>query len=221
MRHVGLEAERSRPIDHFQQLDHALPTVHAAPADFPFGGQARAVLLGDAARLAEGVGDEPLVPLGVLAPGFDRAGRIDADLVAAFQAQLRQPLGDAARLADLVEEPPAVGVIAQGRAAAGAGIHRGHDRAHHEVPRPGQVGQPLDLVLAAVDVEVRMVEEDVEAVEADAVDRGGGGEIEHLLQPEGRFAPVALAHQSRPDGVVQLRIVVRMVHAGFLAISII
>ncbi len=59
-----------------------------------------------------------------------------------------------------------------------------------------------------------MVEEDVEAVEVDAVDRGGGGEIQHLVQADGRLAAVALPHQARPDRVVQLRIIVRMVHGG-------
>ena len=40
-------------FDHFQQLDIPLPAVHAAPADFAFGGEPFAELFGDVARLAE------------------------------------------------------------------------------------------------------------------------------------------------------------------------
>ena len=61
VRHVGLEAERFRPADHLQKLHHVLPAVHAAPADFALGGEALAMLLGDVAGFAEGLGDRLLV----------------------------------------------------------------------------------------------------------------------------------------------------------------
>ena len=51
VRHVGLEADRLRPVDHLEQLDIPLPAVHAAPADLAFGREPLAVVLGDVARL--------------------------------------------------------------------------------------------------------------------------------------------------------------------------
>ena len=71
--HVGLEAERLGAVDHLQQLQHPLPTVHAAPADLAFGGQPLAVVLGDLAGLAEGLGDPLLIAHRVFVPGLHAA----------------------------------------------------------------------------------------------------------------------------------------------------
>ena len=38
--HVRLEAESFGLSDFFEQVDHLLPAVHAAPADFAFGSEA-------------------------------------------------------------------------------------------------------------------------------------------------------------------------------------
>ena len=56
------------------------------------------------AGLAEGLGDPLLVALGVLRPVADAAGRVDPHHAVRPHAQLAQPLGDAAALADLLEE---------------------------------------------------------------------------------------------------------------------
>ncbi len=53
MRHVGLKTECAGAVHHLQQLDHPLPAVHAAPADFSFRREAFAVILGNRARLPE------------------------------------------------------------------------------------------------------------------------------------------------------------------------
>ena len=107
MGHVGLEAQRLRPVDHFQQFEHPPPTVHAAPADLALGRQPLAVILGDLAGLAEGLGDPLLVALGILAPSrLDAAGRVDPHHAVGPHAQLAELLRDAAGLADLGQELP-------------------------------------------------------------------------------------------------------------------
>ena len=68
MGQVGLEAERLGHADLFEQVEHVLPRVHAGPADFAFGGEALAVVLGDLGRFAEGLGDLLGVALRILAP---------------------------------------------------------------------------------------------------------------------------------------------------------
>ena len=59
--HVGLEADRLDVAHAFQQVEHRLPGVHAAPADFALGGHALAVVAGDRAGLPERLGDPGLV----------------------------------------------------------------------------------------------------------------------------------------------------------------
>src|SRR5258706_12876663 len=68
MGHVGLEADRAGHVGVFEELHHAAPGVHAAPADLALGGDFLAVLLGDLAGFAKGVGDLVLVAFGVLVP---------------------------------------------------------------------------------------------------------------------------------------------------------
>ena len=54
---VGLKAERFGHVDRFQQIEHVLPRVHAGPADFAFGGEPFAVVVGDLGGFAERLGD--------------------------------------------------------------------------------------------------------------------------------------------------------------------
>jgi len=211
MGHVGLKAEGLRAVDHLQQLDHAAPTVHPAPTDLPLGSQLLAVVFGDGAGLAEGLGDLLLALLGSGVPGLDAAGRVDAHDAVGPHAQLAQAPGDAAALADLVEELLALLGGAHGGAAAGGRPDRRGDRADVQVPLPGLVGQHLDLVVAGVDVDVRGVEEEVEALEADAVHFGRGREVEHRVEVDGWLAAVALADHAGPGRVVELGIVVGVV----------
>ena len=68
VRHVRLEAQCLRPIDHLQQLDHVLPAMHAAPADLPFRRQPFAVIFGNVARLRESLRDALRIRLRILRP---------------------------------------------------------------------------------------------------------------------------------------------------------
>ncbi len=68
---------------------------------------------------------------------------------------------------------------------------------------------PLDGVLVAVDVEMRRRDEEVDAVELDAVDLGIGGEAQERIERDDRLAVAALADDARPGGIVELRIGIR------------
>src|SRR5690242_9363808 len=74
MRHVRLKPDRLRSLNHFEQFDHALPTVHAAPADLTFGGEPLAVAFSDVAGLPECFSDAPRIP-GRISRPFAGAGR--------------------------------------------------------------------------------------------------------------------------------------------------
>jgi hypothetical protein len=78
--------------------------VHAAPANFAFGGEAFAVVLGDLAGFAEGLGDELGGALRVFVPGGDAGGAVDADDAVGAHAELAEFLGDADGLATWVTQ---------------------------------------------------------------------------------------------------------------------
>jgi hypothetical protein len=149
--------------------------VHAAPADLPFGREPLAEVASDLGRLLERPGDLLLVSVGVGGPLADAAGRVDADDAVRPDAQLTQRPGDPAPLADLLQELLAPLTLVQGRAAASRRPDRGDDRSDHQPARPGLIGQRPELVIGRVDVDVGGVEEQVEAVELDAVHLGRGG----------------------------------------------
>ena len=71
------------------------------------------------------------------------------------------------------------------------------------------VGHALDLVLVAVDVEMRRHDEEVDAVELLPVDLGLGGQLEQRVERDDRLgAGRALADDPRPHGIVKLGVVV-------------
>ena len=221
MGHVGLEAQRLRPVDHFQQFDHPPPTVHAAPADFAFGGQPLAVILGNVAGLAEGrrrsaSGCRPDRPTTRPRRRPNRSAR---------RRWAERPARAAARRCGTPLRPASRNrwrsfALAHRRAAAGRRPHRRHHRADLQISRAGLVGQRLDLVVAGVDIDVRREQKQVDAVELHAVDLGRGGQIEHRIQVDRRLAALSFADHARPGGVVELGIVVGMCvgHDGYLAL---
>ena len=90
-------------------------------------------------------------------------------------------------------------------------------------PVGGQTGattepiiRPLAATLSAsalssssrrVDVDVRGEQEQVDAVELDAVDLGRGGQVEHRVEVDGRLGlGLPLADHAGPGGVVQFRV---------------
>ena len=100
----------------------------------------------------------------------------------------RSLLGDAAALLHLGQELFAFPAVAHRRAAAGRRPDRRHHRADLQVPRPDLVGQPPQFAVVGVDADVRIEEEQIEAVEPHAIDFGRGRQIEHRIQIDGRLA---------------------------------
>ena len=64
------------------------------------------------------------------------------------------------------------------------------------------------LIVAGIDFDVRGVEEEIESVEADALELGVGREVEHRVQIDRRFGPGAFADHARPGSVVKFGVVV-------------
>ena len=206
--HIRLKTQRLWPVHPLQEVHHPLPTVHAAPADFPFRRQTLAEILGDRARLGEGLGDLGLVGLGIRGPVRHAARRVNAHHTVGSNAQFAQFAGNAAGLADLSHKSPAFLVAAHGRAAAGGPPNRRDDGADHKPFRPHLVRQALQAVVVNVNADVRVEEKQVHALELDAIHFRPGGQLEHGIEVQARFgARAAFAHQAGPHGVVKFWIV--------------
>ncbi len=79
------------------------------------------------------------------------------------------------------------------------------------------VGQGFELIVRRVDADMRLEEEQVDAVEAHALDFGVGRQIEHRIQIDGRLSARPFADDARPCGVVKFGVIVGMVvHGIFL-----
>ena len=153
-----------------------------------------------------------------MAQSAGRAGRVDADHAIRPDAQLAQLLGDPAGLADRGQVVLPLLLVAHRR---GVEPDRRHHRADHEPLGRDLVGHGLEVVVADVDVDVRVVEEDVDAVELDAVDLGRGGQVEHRVQVDRRLgAGAPLADQAGPHRVVQFRERVGMAAAHRFALVV-
>ena len=118
MRHVRPEADDVRAVDHVQCLDHSLPAVHAAPADFTLRREALAKSVHQIAGFAKGSRDQSRIVGQNLRPGVDPAGRIDAHNAGLANSEVAQLLADAAGLADNLDEALAVFRVAHRETAA-------------------------------------------------------------------------------------------------------
>ena len=184
------------------------PGVHPAPADLALGRQPLAMVPRDRRGLFEGLGDLLLIGLGVLRPVRDGTGRIDADDSVRSDAQLAEGLGDPACLANRGEIVLPLAVIPHRRPVE---PDRRDHRSDHEPFLRDLAGDGLEVVVADVDVDVRVVEEDVDSVELGSVNLRRGGQVEHGIQVDGRLgARAPLADESGPHRVMQLRVFVRM-----------
>ena len=92
--HVGLEPDDAGAVGLFQRIDHRLPAVHAAPADFTLGGQTLAEILGDVAGLTPGLGDQLGAGDGILGPVGRARGGIDTDDAIFAHAEVAQCLAE-------------------------------------------------------------------------------------------------------------------------------
>ena len=189
--------------------------MHAPPANLSFGGQALAGIFGDVAGLAKGFGDSFAVGVGIaLAPIGHAAGRVDPHDAVGPDARLAQPAGDVAGLAHLNQKLLPLGVGPHRRATVGRRPNRRRDRSDDQVAFLRLVDQLLDVVVRAVDVEMGSEQEQVIALELDAVDFGRGRQVEHGVEIDGGFGIGPLADNARPGRVVQLGKIVGMAGHG-------
>src|SRR3984957_6414294 len=100
MRHVGLKSEGLRAPDGLQQIDHALPALHAAPADLAFRRQSLAMRLRNVASFAERFCDQFGAGGWILRPFMDARRRIDANDPVRPHAELAQLFCDGAGFLD-------------------------------------------------------------------------------------------------------------------------
>jgi hypothetical protein len=102
-------------------------------------------------------------------------------------AELAQLLADAAGFADHLDEPLAFGIVTHGRAAAHRRPYRCDHRAYFQILCRDFIGELFDVVARRVNARVRLGEEQVDAVELDAVDLCGRGEFEHFIKADWRL----------------------------------
>ncbi len=194
------------------------PGVHPAPADLALGSQLLAEIPGDRRGFLEGVGDHLLVRLGILGPVARRTRGVDADHAIRPDASLAQLTGDPARLANGRQVILSLLLISHRR---GVEPDRRYHRSDHEPLGRNLIGNRFQIVVADVDVDVRLVEENVDSVKLDAVDLGGGGQLEHRVEVNKRFSARApFADQAGPHGVVQFRKRVGMAAAHGMPLSV-
>ena len=111
---------------------------------------------------------------------------------------------DDTRLAHLLEKPGAVRLRPHGRSAAGRRPHGSDQRADDEAAPGDRIGEALRVIGRRIDADVRIEEEEIDAVEPGAVDFGGGRQVEHRLEVDRRFgAWASFPNQSGPHRVVQ------------------
>ena len=127
-----------------------------------------------------------------------------------------QLLRDRAGLAHLRDERLALVVAAHGGSAAGRRPHRRDQRADDEIAPADAVGQLLQVVIRRIDADVRIEEEQIDAVELDAVHLRLRGVVEHRVEIDRRLgAGSALADEPGPHRVMDSGIFVHSVDYEF------
>ena len=161
---------------------------------------------GDLPGAAEGFGNRFLVRLGIRGPFFGFARGIDAYDAVLTDSVFPQHLCDAASLADGLDKIIALTFVPHGVSIEPNGGDDGTDR---ESSLPNFVGQRFEIIIADVNTDVRIVQKQIDSVELDSVDLGGGRQIQHGIQIDRGFLRVgALAHEPRPHGVVKFRLAI-------------
>jgi hypothetical protein len=112
--------------------------------------------------------------------------------------------GDAAGHLDRAEEFLLLGVVSHGGITDGASPHWGDQGADGKAFARDEVGDLLQFVVSRLGIGVRQEEEIVDALEFLAVDVGGGRQIEHVLEADGRLLAFtgAFADEAGPHGVM-------------------
>ena len=122
--HIGLESQCPWPVHSLQQVQHFLPTVHSAPANFTFGCQPFTHAFGDVARLSKRLNDLPLIGFRVLRPVAHATSRINTHDSVGTRPQFAQPFTDPASFADLFDKLFSLVATAHGRTASGGRPYR-------------------------------------------------------------------------------------------------
>jgi len=123
----------------------------------------------------------------------------DAGLPNARRTKLRANL---ARLPDLCHELPALVGVPHRRTAAGRPPDRRDQRPDEQIPLADPIREPFQVVVARVDADVWIEQEQVHAVELHAVDRGVHGQVQHRVEVDRRLRVGPLPHQPGPHRVV-------------------
>jgi len=61
----------------------------------------------------------------------------------------------------------------------------------------------LQVVIGRIDVGVGQTQEQIDTVELDTIHLGGGGQVQHGVEVDGRLGVGALADQARPHRIMQ------------------
>ena len=97
----------------------------------------------------------------------------------------------------------AIVVASHRRAAACWRPHRRDERSDDEAARADAIGKPLQRVAIGIDVDVRIEQKQIDAVELHAVDVGRGRQVEHRVQIDRRLRVGPFADEPRPHRVVK------------------
>ena len=169
---------------------------------------------GHRASFAECLRDQARVAVRILGPLRGAGRRIDAHDSVGPRAQFAQLTRDPAGFAHLRDELLPLLRAAHGRAAAGGRPHRRYHGPHHQVQRAHLLGEPREVVIARINANVRVEQEEVHAIELGSVgivQFGRGSQPQHGVQADGRFGIRPFAYQTGPHGVVDAgEIVVRI-----------
>ena len=180
--------------------------MHTATADFAFGGEAFTGVFGDFTGLTEGLGDEFCDPLRVGVPGFDARRAVDANDSIGAHTQVAEFFGNADGFTNVVYPIGASGSVTASRSVE---PYRSDNRAYHQTLGFNLGGERFNAVIGDIDVGVRIVQKQVDAVEFDAADFGFGGHIEHRVEADKWLgAGTAFADQTWPGRIVEFREVI-------------
>src|SRR4051812_39513587 len=182
MGHVGLKAESAGPIYAFEEVDHFLPTMDAAPADFAFGGEAFAEAFSHVTRFAERLDNPALICISVFGPFLDARSGINPHDAIRSDTEFAQFRSDTTRFPDLVDEFLAIFVATHGGAATGRRPYGGDHGPNHKPSAGDFVRQLFDSVVVDINAGMRIEKEKVHAIEANPIDFGFGGKVEHRVQ---------------------------------------
>src|SRR5580700_1071112 len=153
--HVGLEAERSGTVHHFEKLSHVLPAMHATPANFSLCREPFAMALGNGTCFPKRLRDTFCISRWILDPVPWAGCRVDTDNAVFSNSQITQFVCDRTSLADLNKETLPIFIRAHGGAAAGGRPHWRDDGTDDEAALSDVFRETLEIRVSRIDVHMR------------------------------------------------------------------